>query len=291
MYKFLINFIIVSYLLMGTSNSESIKEIIIDGNKRISKETILVLGDIDINRDFTSNDLNNTLKKLYNTNFFRDIKISLSDGILNLSLQENPIIEEIEITGIKKKSLVENLYEKMKLKNRMSFTEISLKKDINLINNLLKINGYYFSKIETSLIENDDLNSIKINLNIDLGEKAKIKEIIFIGDKRIKDKKLLELIASEEHKFWKFISNKVYLNKSLIDLDKRLLENYYKTIFDWLEKCEKEFGFDHQSYGKIRIYGFLAERFMPYWFRKNSNFLEWPIVYYDIGKLNEKIEF
>ena len=229
MYKFLINFIIVSYLLIGASNSESIKEIIVDGNKRISKETILVLGDIDKSRDFTSNDLNNTLKKLYNTNFFRDIKISLTDGVLNLSLQENPIIEEIEITGIKKKSLVESLYEKMKLKTRMSFNEINLKKDVNLINNLLKINGYYFSKIETSLVKNDDLNSIKINLNIDLGEKARIKEIIFIGDKKIKDKKLLELIASEEHKFWKFISNKVYLNKSLIDLDKRLLENYYKN--------------------------------------------------------------
>jgi outer membrane protein insertion porin family len=229
MYKILVNFFIVSYLLIGSSNSEIIKEIIVDGNERISKETILVLGDIDKNRDFTSNDLNNTLKKLYNTNFFRDIKISLTDGVLNLNLQENPIIEEIEITGIKKKSLVESLYEKMKLKNRMSFTEINLKKDVNLINNLLKINGYYFSKIETSLVENDDLNSIKINLNIDLGEKARIKEIIFIGDKKIKDKKLLELIASEEHKFWKFISNKVYLNKSLIDLDKRLLENYYKN--------------------------------------------------------------
>ena len=229
MYKILVNFFIVSYLLIGSSNSEIIKEIIVDGNERISKETILVLGNIDKNRDFTSNDLNNALKKLYNTNFFRDIKISITDGVLNLNLQENPIIEEIEITGIKKKSLVESLYEKMKLKNRTSFTEINLKKDVNLINNLLKINGYYFSKIETSLVENDDLNSIKINLNIDLGEKARIKEIIFIGDKKIKDKKLLELIASEEHKFWKFISNKVYLNKSLIDLDKRLLENYYKN--------------------------------------------------------------
>ena len=121
MYKILVNFFIVSYLLIGSSNSEIIKEIIVDGNERISKETILVLGNIDKNRDFTSNDLNNALKKLYNTNFFRDIKISITDGVLNLNLQENPIIEEIEITGIKKKSLVESLYEKMKLKNRTSF--------------------------------------------------------------------------------------------------------------------------------------------------------------------------
>ena len=90
MYKILVNFFIVSYLLIGSSNSEIIKEIIVDGNERISKETILVLGNIDKNRDFTSNDLNNTLKKLYNTNFFRDIKISITDGVLNLNLQEKP---------------------------------------------------------------------------------------------------------------------------------------------------------------------------------------------------------
>ena len=44
-------------------------------------------------------------------------------------------------------------------------------------------------------------NSIVINLNINLGKKAKIKDIVFIGDKKFKDKKLLELLASEEYKF------------------------------------------------------------------------------------------
>ena len=111
----------------------------------------------------------------------------------------------------------------------MSYTEEQFKKDIDIINSSLKASGYYFSKIKSSTNKNDDLNSIKLNIDIQLGEKAKIREIIFIGDKKVKDKKLLELIASEEHKFWKFISNKVYLNKSLLDLDKRLLENYYKN--------------------------------------------------------------
>ena len=98
----------------------------------------------------------------------------------------------------------------MTLKNRMSFTETEFKKDIDLINNILKSNGYYFSNVKSTLNKNDDLNSVEININIDLGNKARIKEIVFLGDKKIKDKKLLELIASEEHKFWKFISNKVY---------------------------------------------------------------------------------
>ena len=67
-------------------------------------------------------------------------------------------------------------------------------------------------------------------LDINEGPKARVKNISFIGNKKIKDKKLLEIIASEEHKFWKFISNNVYLNQSRINLDKRLIENYYKNL-------------------------------------------------------------
>ena len=93
----------------------------------------------------------------------------------------------------------------------------------------MKSNGYYFAKVDPVLINNNELNSIRLEYNVELGDKAKIKKIKFIGDKKIKDKKLLEIIASEEHKFWKFISNSVYLNEQLVELDKRLLENYYKN--------------------------------------------------------------
>ena len=61
---------------------------------------------------------------------------------------------------------------------------------------------------------------MRVILNIDQGPRAKIKDILFIGDKKIKDKKLLEIVASEEHKFWKFISTNVYLDQSRINLDK-----------------------------------------------------------------------
>ena len=131
----------------------------------------------------------------------------------------------------------------MFLKNRMSFSEIQLQKDINLINNVLKTNGFYFAKVVPTIIKNDELNSVLLRINIDQGKKARIKEIKFIGDKKIKDKKLLEVIASEEHKFWKFISRSVYLNQPRIDLDKRLLENFYKN----------------QGYYKVKVLNSFAE--------------------------------
>ena len=64
---------------------------------------------------------------------------------------------------------------------------------------------------------------------IELGKKSKISKISFIGDKRFKDSTLKNIIISEEYKFWKFLSGKKYLNKNLINYDKRLLNNFYKN--------------------------------------------------------------
>ena len=71
---------------------------------------------------------------------------------------------------------------------------------------------------------------------------------------------------------------------------KKILINYYKDIFAWLNSCENLFGFHNlKGYGMTRIYGFLAERFLPYWFKKYSNSMEWPVVYCDIFKNREKL--
>ena len=63
-----------------------------------------------------------------------------------------------------------------------------------------------------------------------------------------------------------------------------LLKSYYDVVFPWLEKCEKIFGFSNlNTYGEKRIYGFLAERFLSFWFSKNFNVLELPIIGKDLS--------
>jgi len=65
---------------------------------------------------------------------------------------------------------------------------------------------------------------------------------------------------------------------------KKILERYYEVIFPWLEKCEKIFGFDNlDSYGMKRIYGFLAERFLSFWFSQNYKVKEMPIIGKDLS--------
>ena len=230
MIRTLFKFFAIFIFVISYANSEIINKITISGNKRISNETILVLGNISTGKDFNKIELNDLLKNLYDTNFFKDINVVIDNGHLKINLVENSIIENIEISGIKNKDFIKEIYDIIILKDRMSFSEIQLSKDVDTIKNILKTNGFYFAKVKTSVTKNEELNSLRLKIDIYQGKKAKIKEIKFIGDKKVKDKKLLEVIASEEHKFWKFISRKVYLNQSLIELDKRLLENYYKNL-------------------------------------------------------------
>jgi len=214
------------FALTSILRAEIITEITIEGNQRISTETIKMFAGVSANDQLTETDLNKILKKLYNTNFFDLVTVKISDKILFIKVKENPIIQSINFEGIKSSKILENLKKNVFLKSRSSFNEVLLEKDKKKIKNLLKNLGYYFSKIDILIEELED-NKINLTYNIDLGEKAKIRKISFIGDKIFKDKKLKGVILSEEYKPWKFLSGKKYLNEEMISYDERLLKNFY----------------------------------------------------------------
>ena len=100
--------------------------------------------------------------------------------------------------------------------------------------------------------------------------------------------KAIDLLEIDDRKdFNEFVNSKTSFNPQnmFICKSKKILKNYYSTIFPWLDRCEKLFGFKNlKTFGQIRIYTFLAERFMSYWFQKNTKTKTMPIVFYDIRK-------
>ena len=248
MNNLLIKIIIIFSFLLSFANAETLKKFEISGNKRISDQTIIIFSEIKINEEITKTKLDEVIKRLYKTSFFKDINLSYENQTLFLKVEENPIIEKLEITGIKKQSLVEFIKGKLQLAEMKSFDQNLLSSDINLIYNILKTNGYYFAKISSSKNLDETLNTLNLKIDVELGEKAKIKKIVFLGEKIFKEKRLKEVIVSQEHKFWKFISRNVYINEELINLDKRLLTNYFKNNGYFNVKIENSFvEFDKDS--------------------------------------------
>ncbi len=217
---------IINIFITFNASSEIIKKIIIDGNERISDETIKLFSNVELGNDLTKNDINLILKDLYETNYFDNINVSFSNNTLTILIKEYPIIQSIKYNGIKSNTLLENLTKDKLIKEKSPYNENLLNFEINRLQKIIKEFGYYNSSLETSLV-NLDNNLISLNFNIDLGKKAKIKKITFVGNKIFKDNKLKRLIASSEYKFWKIISGRKYLNESVTLLDRRLLKNFY----------------------------------------------------------------
>ena len=207
-------------------NAEIINNIKLENNIRVSKESVIAFGNIELGKNYSETEINQILVDLYNTNFFSDIKLRVENNVLIINVTERKIIQTVVIDGIKSKENTEQILKQLKLKDKSPFDEFVAEQDLIKIKNSLNRSGFYFAKVAVTIKENNN-DTLDLIYSIDTGEKALIKNIKFTGDKAFKDRKLRSVIVSEENKFWKFISNKKYLDVNRIELDKRLLKNFY----------------------------------------------------------------
>ena len=221
---FLIIFVYFSNFVI--SNAEIIKKIEISGNDRISDDTIILFSEISINDDLNENELNLILKRLFETDFFKNINLSFNNNLLLINVEENPIIENINYDGIKKIKLLDEIKKNSLIKSRSSYKDFKIKQEKKRIQKFLLDKGYYANNVDI-FVEEKKNNLINLTIKFELGPRAKIKKISFVGDKVFKDNKLKRIIASTEYKHWKFLSGRKYLNQNLVEFDKRLLKNFY----------------------------------------------------------------
>ena len=276
MFKLFLKTIIFFFLVILPSESKNFNDILIKGNERISNESILVFSEIPNEKILNESSINLILKKLYETGFFKDVNVKVENNNLIIEVIENPIIQSVLLEGIKNKKTKNTVYDSLSLKDRSSFNSFLVKNDEALILNMLKEEGYFFSSITSSI---EDLGDNKINLmyDVELGEKARISKISFVGDKKFKDNKLRNIIISEEYKFWKIISGKKFLNENVINFDKRLLNNFYKNKGYYNVKVDSSFA-NYLGNSKFELVFNIAAG-KKYYF--NDLFLNLPLDYDD----------
>ena len=221
----IITLITLFILNLTILKADVVNDLVISGNKRVSDETIKIYGEIDISKDITENELDKILKNLYSTNFFEDVKVQIKNNKLEIVLKEYPVINQLILIGEESNKYKELIKKTIRLKEKKSFIKSFLAKDLETIKKLYSSLGYNFSKVEAKIKTNESDN-LDLIIEINRGGKTKISSINFVGNKVIKAKRLREIIASEENKFWKFISRNTILSENLISLDRRLLINY-----------------------------------------------------------------
>ncbi len=221
---------IIILLLYLTQNSYSdiIKDFNIKGNERVADETVIMFSSLKIGDDLNQDVLNDALKNLYYTDYFKTVEISFKNQVVNINVIENPIIQSVIIEGIKENNINKQISEVTTKIEKYPFVENKINEQVILLKNILRAYGYYFVELETSISSNNN-NTVDLKYNFNLGEIAKIKKINFIGNKIYSDTILRNIILSEESKFWKFITRNKFLDANRINSDVNRLNNFYKN--------------------------------------------------------------
>jgi len=221
----LIRSIIIFFIVLTNVSFAEIKKINIVGNARVNSATIESLVDKKTS-NIDSIYINNLTKKIYDTDFFADVKISFNQEVLTINVIENPIVNFFYINGIKDSDL-DQANKIITLKENSIFSSSKLKKDIEATREFLNASGYYQASIVPEVIKIDN-NQINLIINIDKKEISKIKNIYFIGNKYFSNSQLMDVITSSEDGWWKFFSTSA-LSEQRIEYDKQLLKEFYKS--------------------------------------------------------------
>ena len=120
---------VFAFLLFFSSNSfsELVKNVEINGNERISNETILIFGDITLGKDYEKSDVNALIKKLYESDFFSEIDVQIKDNKLTITVKENPIINSVVFKGEKATKYKEKISELLTLRAKSSYKKNIIK--------------------------------------------------------------------------------------------------------------------------------------------------------------------
>lgn len=202
-----------------------VDEIKILGNKNFSDGAIRAYLQFDVGEDLDHSKINNSIKALYATGFFRDVNIDEEGPVVYVNVRENPALRDISIVGNKKLTSSE-LKSALLHKPRDVFSEYKSKREIDAIKSVYARKGYVAMEVEPRLIENE--NNFSLKYHITEGNPKFLTKIRFMGNKKYSDKRLRRVITSKEKSIFRIFSGATRYDPDRIEFDKELLKIFYR---------------------------------------------------------------
>ncbi len=204
-----------------------ISEIVVVGNQRIEAETIKSYLLVNEGDDYSEEKVDASLKRLFNTGLFSDVKIGRSGEKLVVDVVENPILNRIVFEGNKSKK-DDKLYEEITLRPRIVFSRAKVRADVQRLLEVYRRAGRFAATIEPKVIQLDQ-NRVNLVFEISEGPKSKIGKINFMGNKQFDNDVLRGVMATKESRWWKILTSEDTYDPDRLAYDKQLLRDYYRS--------------------------------------------------------------
>src|SRR6185312_5915343 len=202
-----------------------IKAIVVHGTQRIEAATVVSYLTIHQGDNYDEQQVDASLKTLFATGLFADVKFGWDGQTLTVDVVENPIINRIVFEGENKVS-EKDLTKEVQLKPRTVFTRAKVQADVARIIELYRRNGKFAATVDPQVIQRPQ-NRIDLIFSINEGPTTGVARISFIGNKIFDDGTLKAQIATEETEWWKFLSSNDNYDPDRLTFDREQLRRFY----------------------------------------------------------------
>lgn len=207
------------------AGADIVRDVKVVGSQRVDPGTVLSYMKIKAGDRFDRQRLDTSLKALFATGYFQDVKFRREGAVLIVEIKENPVINRIAFEGNKR---IEDdiLSDEVQLKPRLVYTLSRAQADAQRIVDVYRRSGRFSATVEPKLIELQQ-NRVDLVFEIVEGETTAIHRIVFIGNKHFSDGQLRSVINTSESRWYKFLSSDDIYDPDRLGFDQELLRKYY----------------------------------------------------------------
>jgi outer membrane protein insertion porin family len=203
----------------------SIQAIRVEGNKRVEPETIRAYLTFSPGDNYDPAQIDESLKVLFATGLFQDVRIRRDGGTIVIVVVENPIVSRVAFEGNRE---VEDdaLIAEVQLKSRAVYTRARVQADVQRILNVYRRQGLYGAQVDPKII-NLDTNRIDVVFEISEGPTTKVRSINFIGNSAFSESQLRYIITTSQTNILSFLKGNNIYDQDRLSLDRELLRQFY----------------------------------------------------------------
>ncbi len=210
-----------------TPNVETIKSIRVVGNQRLEPLTILSYIKLRVGQPYSAAAADEALKDLYATELFTNVQLRNDNGVVEIAVQENPVVNRIVLEG-NKRIKDEKILPEIKVAPRQIFTRSKVRADVARIIELYKRQGRYAATVEPKMVMLDQ-NRVDIVFEISEGDKSKVRQINIIGNEKFSDGELRGEMVTKQARAFRLLSSSTSYDPDRLAFDQQKLRQFYLT--------------------------------------------------------------
>ena len=195
------------------------------GTQRVEPATVLSYMSIRQGEAYDELAVDKSLKTLFATGLFADVKFNWNGSTLTVNVVENPIINQVDFEGNDKVS-TKDLIKEVQLKPRTVFTRNKVQADVQRIIELYRRNGKFAATVDPEIIQRPQ-NRVDLIFSIHEGPTTGVARIAFIGNKVFDDSTLRDTIATQESAWWRILSSNDNYDPDRLTFDREQLRRFY----------------------------------------------------------------